>query len=363
MGEPAIGFGITKQRGANAVQVGHDVRERLGEIEKQLPEGLFLAVNFDTTVFVEEAIHEILFTLVLAALLTSLVCWLFLGSWSTTLNVLLAIPTSLLGTFIVMYFFGFTLNTYTLLGLSLAVGIVVDDAIMVLENIYRHREQGEGKVTAASRRRARDHLRRRRRDRRDHRDLPAGRLHEGHHRQVLLPVRRDDLGRGAALAARGAHARADAPVAHARGGRAREPARARGETGLRPALAPATSGCWCRRCAHRKLVLAGAAASVRRLARASSGCCARSSCPRQDMSRFGMRFQTPVGSSIETTERVLDQIEAFLRARPEVDDVRRLRRRLRRRRGQQRLRVRDDEGAGRAPERPEDWPRAVAAWS
>ena len=150
MGEPAIGFGITKLRGANAVQVGRDVRARLAEIEKQLPEGLFLAVNFDTTVFVERAINEILFTLILAALLTSVVCWVFLGSWSTTLNVLLAIPTSILGTFIVMYVFGFTLNTYTVLGLTLVVGIVVDDAIMVLENIYRHREQGAGKVTAAS---------------------------------------------------------------------------------------------------------------------------------------------------------------------------------------------------------------------
>ncbi len=149
-GQPAIGFGITKLRGANAVQVGRDVRARLAEIEKQLPEGLFLAVNFDTTVFIERAINEILFTLILAALLTSMVCWIFLGSWSTTLNVLLAIPTSILGTFIVMYVFGFTLNTYTVLGLTLVVGIVVDDAIMVLENIYRHREQGEGKVTAAS---------------------------------------------------------------------------------------------------------------------------------------------------------------------------------------------------------------------
>src|SRR5262249_46939780 len=101
-------------------------------------------------VFVEEAIHEILFTLVLAAVLTGIVCWLFLGSWSSTVNVLLAIPTSILGTFIVMYFLGFTLNTFTVLGLSLTVGIVVDDAIMVLENIYRHREHGEGKIKAAS---------------------------------------------------------------------------------------------------------------------------------------------------------------------------------------------------------------------
>ena len=82
-------------------------------------------------------------------LLTALVCWLFLGSLSSTLNVVLAIPMSLLGTVAVIYFLGFTLNTFTLLGLSLAVGIVVDDAIMVMENIYRHAEMGKDRVRAA----------------------------------------------------------------------------------------------------------------------------------------------------------------------------------------------------------------------
>ena len=162
------------------------------------PRACTLDVNFDSTTFVEHAIDEILFTLVLAALLTGLVCWLFLGSWSTTLNVLLAIPTSILGTFIVMYFFGFTLNTFTVLGLTLAVGIVVDDAIMVLENIYRHREHGEGKVKAASVGAREITFAAAAATAGHRRDLPAGRLHEGHHRQVLLPVRRHDLGGGAA---------------------------------------------------------------------------------------------------------------------------------------------------------------------
>jgi multidrug efflux pump len=150
MGEPAVGFGIKKLRGANAVEVGRLVKAQVAATSPQLPEGLSLNVNYDGTTFIEEAIDEILFTLLLAALLTGFVCWLFLGSWTSTVNVLLAIPTSILGTFIVMYFFGFTLNTFTVLGLTLIVGIVVDDAIMVLENIYRHREQGEGKIRAAS---------------------------------------------------------------------------------------------------------------------------------------------------------------------------------------------------------------------
>jgi HAE1 family hydrophobic/amphiphilic exporter-1 len=149
-GEPSIGFGIRKLRGANAVEVGKAAKAKLEQIKQDLPEGVNVGVRFDSTIFIERAIDEILFTLVLAALLTGIVCWLFLGSLSTTINVLLAIPTSILGTFIVMYFLNFTLNTFTVLGLTLVVGIVVDDAIMVLENIYRHRELGEGKVKAAS---------------------------------------------------------------------------------------------------------------------------------------------------------------------------------------------------------------------
>src|ERR1044071_9397205 len=87
--------------------------------------------------------------LTLSAILTSLVCFLILGSWTSTMNVLMAIPTSIIGTFTAFYFLHFTLNTFTLLGLSLAIGIVVDDAIMMLENIVRHRELGESKVEAA----------------------------------------------------------------------------------------------------------------------------------------------------------------------------------------------------------------------
>src|SRR4029453_16313338 len=109
-----------------------------------------LGINFDSTQFIEESVHEIEVELVLAVLLTALVCWMFLGSLSSTLNVILAIPMSLLGTIAIIYFLGFTLNTFTLLALSLAVGIVVDDAIMVMENIYRHAEMGKNKIKAAA---------------------------------------------------------------------------------------------------------------------------------------------------------------------------------------------------------------------
>ena len=148
-GEPAQGLGIRKQRGANAVAVGRAVKAAIAEIQETLPEGMKLGLNFDSTVFIEESVHEIRFELMLAVLLTALVCWLFLGSISSTLNVVLAIPMSLLGTIAVIWFLGYTLNTFTLLALGLAVGIVVDDAIMVLENIYRHAEGGESRVVAA----------------------------------------------------------------------------------------------------------------------------------------------------------------------------------------------------------------------
>jgi len=148
-GQPANGIGIRKQRGANAVAVAQAVHEQIAEIQKTLPEGMELGVNFDTTKFIEDSVHEIQLELVLSVLLTALVCWLFLGSMSNALNVILAIPMSLFGTLAVIYFLGFTLNTFTLLGLALAVGIVVDDAIMVLENIVRHAEMGKDKKTAA----------------------------------------------------------------------------------------------------------------------------------------------------------------------------------------------------------------------
>ena len=148
-GEPALGLGIRKQRGTNAVAVAKAVKAKAEEIQPQLPEGMKVHVNFDSTQFIEKSVGELTHHLILAVVLTSLVCWAFLGSWSATFNVLLSIPTSLLGAFIGLYFLGYTLNTFTLLGLTLAIGIVVDDAIMVLENIFRYNEEGHGQIESA----------------------------------------------------------------------------------------------------------------------------------------------------------------------------------------------------------------------
>jgi hydrophobe/amphiphile efflux-1 (HAE1) family protein len=149
MGVPCVSLNILKQRGSNAVKVAEEVRARAAQVQKGLPDGMRLNINFDTTRYIKQAVQELNFVLLLSALLTGLVCWLFLGSWSSTLNVLLAMPTSIIGTFIVLNFAGFTLNTFTLLGLSLSIGIVVDDAIMVLENIIRHQERGKSRILAA----------------------------------------------------------------------------------------------------------------------------------------------------------------------------------------------------------------------
>ncbi|HOL62323.1 MAG TPA: efflux RND transporter permease subunit [Elusimicrobiales bacterium] len=148
-GKTSVGIGIIKQRGSNAVAVARGVKEKVEELKKDLPSGMELNIVNDTTRFIEESTHELNFNLLLSAIFTGIVCWIFLGSWSSTLNVLLAIPTSIIGSFIILYFMGFTLNTFTLLGLSLAIGIVVDDAIMMLENIVRYNEMGMSRVKAA----------------------------------------------------------------------------------------------------------------------------------------------------------------------------------------------------------------------
>jgi HAE1 family hydrophobic/amphiphilic exporter-1 len=144
-----VGLGIIKQHGANAVEVADAIRAKLEEIAPTIPKQFKVEPRTDNTRSIRQSVRQLLFTLCLSALLTSLVCFLFLGSWTSAINVLMAIPTSVIGTFTAFYFFGFTLNTFTLLGLSLAIGILVDDAIMMLENIVRHQSLGESPKRAA----------------------------------------------------------------------------------------------------------------------------------------------------------------------------------------------------------------------
>jgi multidrug efflux pump subunit AcrB len=153
---PAVAVGVRKAIGGNLVAVCENVKKELPRLKRMLPEKVELNVPVDYSLFVRENVDELRLTLFLGIVLTAGVCFLFLGSVGTTLNICLSIPTSLIGTFFVLKYgmqlvgqTPFTINLMTLLGLSLSVGVVVDDAILVLENIYRHREQGKGKRDAA----------------------------------------------------------------------------------------------------------------------------------------------------------------------------------------------------------------------
>jgi multidrug efflux pump subunit AcrB len=153
---PTVAIGVRKAIGGNLVAVCENVKAELPRLRKLLPPGTNLDVPIDYSLFVRENVDELQLTLFLGILLTAGVCYLFLGSIGTTINICLSIPTSLVGTFFVVNYgvklFGvepFTINLMTLLGLSLSVGVVVDDAILVLENIYRHREHGETRRDAA----------------------------------------------------------------------------------------------------------------------------------------------------------------------------------------------------------------------
>jgi len=140
-GAPAAAIGIYQTPGSNAVEVARHVRETLSELEKRFPNDLAYTVFWDSTVFVTETIKEVIRTLVAAIVLVAVVVFLFLGRWRTTLIPLVAVPVSIVGTFAVMLLIGYSANTVSLLALVLAIGIVVDDAIVVVENVERVMEE------------------------------------------------------------------------------------------------------------------------------------------------------------------------------------------------------------------------------
>lgn len=148
-GRAAIGLGIAKQSNANALDVIRGTKEEMAKIRESLPPEIIMEVAFDSALFIEAAIHEVYFTIGLTLLLVVLVIWLFLGDLRATIIPALAIPVSLLGSFVVLMALGFSINLLTLLALVLAIGLVVDDAIVVLENIYKRIEEGQPPLAAA----------------------------------------------------------------------------------------------------------------------------------------------------------------------------------------------------------------------
>ncbi|HKJ73710.1 MAG TPA: efflux RND transporter permease subunit, partial [Alphaproteobacteria bacterium] len=150
-GKPMIGMGIIKQSKANELEVARAVYAEIAKIQKTLPEGMDLGINNDNTVFIQEAIKEVYKTLGVAVILVVAVIYLFLGSVRATIIPAVTVPVCLIASFILIKALGFSVNLMTLLALVLAIGLVVDDAIVVLENIHRRIELGEPPLLAAYR--------------------------------------------------------------------------------------------------------------------------------------------------------------------------------------------------------------------
>jgi HAE1 family hydrophobic/amphiphilic exporter-1 len=147
--EPSLGLGVAPRSGANLVDVNNGAIERMKELERDFPAGVSWNIAFNGAEYVEKSIGNVQFDIAYGAVLAILVVFVFLRSWRSTLIVSLAIPTSLIATFGFMRAFDFSLNNLTTLALAMSVGVVIDDAIVVIENIFRHQEEGEDPLTAA----------------------------------------------------------------------------------------------------------------------------------------------------------------------------------------------------------------------
>ncbi len=148
-GRPTVGMGVVKQKNASTVAVAQEVRAAVPRIQEALDPGMRLEIAFDSAVFIEESITEVRNTFLIALSLVILTVLLFLKSFRATLIPIVAIPVAVVGTFTAVYALDFSINIITLLALVLAIGLVVDDAIVVLENIFRHREMGRTRRQAA----------------------------------------------------------------------------------------------------------------------------------------------------------------------------------------------------------------------
>ena len=148
-GAESVGIGIIRQSGANTLAVAESAKKLAEEIKPNLPQGMTITVGSDESLFISRAIEGVWHTLAEAAILVVLVIFLFLGSWRATIIPAVTVPICLLGSFAVLWLFGYSINLLTLLALVLAIGLVVDDAIVVLENVYHRIEQGEPPLAAA----------------------------------------------------------------------------------------------------------------------------------------------------------------------------------------------------------------------
>jgi hydrophobe/amphiphile efflux-1 (HAE1) family protein len=148
-GKQVVGIGIYQQSDANTIAVASGIKKKIKEIEQTLPEGTSLEVSFDRSRYIKSAISEVYKTLFIALILVTIIIYLFLGNLRALVVPVVALPVSLISTFLAIYIFDFSINLFTLMSLVLAIGIVVDDAIVMLENIVRRIELGETPLVAA----------------------------------------------------------------------------------------------------------------------------------------------------------------------------------------------------------------------
>ncbi len=150
MGRPSVGLGILRQSRANTLAVANRVKEELELIQPELPPGVHMNISFDSSIFIQDSIDSTMNTLYLAGVMVVIVMFIFLRSLRSSFIPAIVIPVAVIGTFALMYLWNFSINIVTLLGLILAIGLLVDDAVVMLENIFRHmEEQKEDRITAA----------------------------------------------------------------------------------------------------------------------------------------------------------------------------------------------------------------------
>lgn len=148
-GTTAVGLNILKQSGSNTVSVAEGINKEIAKIEKEIPIDLKITIARDNSTFIRDSVNDVLFDILYGGLLAIIVVYLFLANLRSTIISAIALPTSIIASFIIMYALNFTLNMVSLMALSLAVGLLIDDAIVVIENIFRHMQQGETPIEAA----------------------------------------------------------------------------------------------------------------------------------------------------------------------------------------------------------------------
>ncbi len=193
-GKTGVGVGVIKQSTANPLEVSKAIRQELPSVSDSLPEGMNLKIAYDTSIFIERSIYAVVESILIAVLLVVLVIFVFLRSVRATLIPVVTIPVSMISTFALMYLFGFSINTLTLLAFVLAVGLVVDDAIVMLENIHRHIEDGHEALCGGNQRQQGNRLRLHRHDADAGGGLCARQLPDRTHRAAVRGVR-PDIGR------------------------------------------------------------------------------------------------------------------------------------------------------------------------